>query len=65
MSEHLLICNYRDGPIGGYGCICIVVNKNTLRDFLDDIQNYNNGCGCCSDNKVKELPEFEYLQGRL
>ena len=36
---HTVFCNYQDGPIGGYGCVCQVVNKNeqaaTLQRLAD------------------------------
>lgn len=27
---HHIACNYQDGPLGGYGCICVVVTKQEL-----------------------------------
>lgn len=44
MEEHLPECNFPHGPLGQPGCICVVTNRNYLKDLqskakaFDDIQ---------------------------
>ena len=37
-EPHLLVCNYHRGPVGGPGCICLVVNRKEYASLLADAE---------------------------